>query len=147
MSAVRALRQLATCSSRTLGARTFTRAALPALRVAVATTPANGVNGVNAANVAKRAFSVSARRFGEGACESIIRFSTRGVVILTGVNLGECSGRRAGPEARRGAEVREGGGAGGRARVLDCVQGARRVEGACFFVRSIARSHRSSACD
>lgn len=60
MSALRALRQLATCSSRTLGARTFTRAAaLPALRI----------TAVPAASVAKRAFSVSARRFGEGASD------------------------------------------------------------------------------
>lgn len=64
VSAVRALRQLATCSSRTLGARTFTRAALPALRVTC-------VPAANANSVAKRAFSVSARRFGEGACESL----------------------------------------------------------------------------
>ncbi|EKM57654.1 uncharacterized protein PHACADRAFT_251414 [Phanerochaete carnosa HHB-10118-sp] len=60
MSAIRALRQVAGPSSRMLAARgsahTFARAALPAFRTSVAAP-------------ASRAFSVSARRFGEGATD------------------------------------------------------------------------------
>ena len=59
MSAVRALRQVAGSSSRAFAARastrSFTRVELPAFRSAVAP--------------ASRAFSVSARRLGEGASE------------------------------------------------------------------------------
>ncbi|KAI0090296.1 mitochondrial glycoprotein [Irpex rosettiformis] len=60
MSAIRALRQVAGPSCRALATRSFvtsTRVALPAFRVA-ATLP-----------TATRAFSVSARRFGEGAAD------------------------------------------------------------------------------
>ena len=55
MSAFRALRQLTASSSRILATRAATRSALPAFR--------------SAAVPASRAFSVSARRFGEGASE------------------------------------------------------------------------------
>lgn len=57
MSALRALRQLTASSSRSLAGRTAARS------VARATLAAR------VAPVASRAFSVSARRFGEGACE------------------------------------------------------------------------------
>lgn len=58
MSAIRAIRQLTASSSRVLAARSVSRvvprATIPALRSAI---------------VPARAFSVSARRFGEGACK------------------------------------------------------------------------------
>ena len=57
MSALRALRQLTASSSRALAARSATRGVA---RAAVA---------ARVAPIAFRAFSVSARRLGEGACE------------------------------------------------------------------------------
>lgn len=75
MSAIRALRQLAGPSSRAFVARnstrSFARAALPAAR-RVTAAPAT------------RAFSVSARRFGEGACEySQVNFCNERTSSLT----------------------------------------------------------------
>ncbi|KAF7797345.1 hypothetical protein EIP86_008540 [Pleurotus ostreatoroseus] len=57
MSATRALRQLAVTSSRTFAPRTLARVALPAFRAAAVPAPV------------VRAFSVSARRLGEGASD------------------------------------------------------------------------------
>lgn len=58
MSAIRALRQLTASSSRVLATRVATKTVLPPFR--------------SVAVPSSRAFSVSARRFGEGASECLL---------------------------------------------------------------------------
>ena len=95
-SAIRALRHISLSSSRAFAvhgaARSVSRAAFP-------------VFAARAGPAASRSFSVSARRFGEGACESFSAcfcFVEMLTVRLRG------SGRLAGTEARGGVAVREG---------------------------------------
>ena len=96
MSALRALRQLTASSSRSLAARAATRSV------------ARSALAARLAPVASRAFSVSARRFGEGAstCPFSLGFYHRGgqwMLLLTLV----CTSRRCVvAEARGGAQVR-----------------------------------------
>ena len=96
MSALRALRQLTASSSRSLAARAATRSV------------ARSALAARLAPVASRAFSVSARRFGEGAstCPVFLGFCHRDshrTVLLTLVCTSRCC---VVPEARGGTQVR-----------------------------------------
>ena len=100
MSAIRALRQLSLSSSRAFATRSATRSVARAA-LAARVAPVSS---------ASRAFSVSARRLGEGACE----LSTFLTFLMPGVSYTWCedgllmlcgSRRCAGAEAWGGTEV------------------------------------------